>query len=253
MLLFALALIPSLPTVAEPVLNAAVGGSSHCTRSASALTLYGPPAICHPLRIGKARSLPWQDVDQLIGIDPNFDLENLVKQTIEILADSDDSIVHMETLRRATLYLAPMQKKFEQDQRRKVQLELEEELQNSLQRALALRKQGRADDQREALSWFDIAYLRGTMKQINIDADTDIRGPLQHALDLQPKDIGMHLGASLIHFRDSSLSWSYLDTALRLAQNPSRDLRWNFVNTAGQMKGISDFDELAKTARCKAD
>ncbi len=255
MLLFALALIPSLSTVFAPASSATTGFAAvniAGTASASALALYGPPAICHPLRIGKARSLPWKDVNQLKGIDPDFDLDNLVSQTTEILAASDDSFVHMETLRRATLYLAPMQKKFDQDQRCKVQIELEKQLQESLRQALALRKDGRADDRREALCWFDIAYLRGTMEQINIDADDDIQGPLQHALKLQPKDIGMHLGASLVHFRDSSLYWGYLDTALRLAQNPSRDLRWNFVNTAGELKGISDFDELAKTARSKA-
>jgi hypothetical protein len=66
--------------------------------------LAGPPLICHTLDIGNAKSLPWVSHDwNLTGSEP-YDGKNLPADTIAILDADPTVLVHMETLRRATLY-----------------------------------------------------------------------------------------------------------------------------------------------------
>src|SRR4029077_11282675 len=66
--------------------------------------LAGPPLLCHTLDIGNAKSLPWISHDWNLTGSESYDTKNLPADTIAIL-DSDPTIlVHMETLRRATLY-----------------------------------------------------------------------------------------------------------------------------------------------------
>lgn len=66
----------------------------------------GPPAVCKPIDIGDATTLPLAALPMKIS--PTYDRANLVKDVIAILDkhDADDDVfVHMETLRRATLYV----------------------------------------------------------------------------------------------------------------------------------------------------
>src|SRR6516162_212353 len=66
--------------------------------------LAGPPLICHSLDIGDAKSIPWTSHDWNLTGSENYNMKNLAADTTAIL-DSDSSVlVHMETLRRATLY-----------------------------------------------------------------------------------------------------------------------------------------------------
>ena len=65
--------------------------------------LAGPPLICHPFDIGKARSLPWggpvwRDVDK------NYNTRRLVEDALALLNLETPVLVRMETLRRATVY-----------------------------------------------------------------------------------------------------------------------------------------------------
>ena len=63
----------------------------------------GPPALCFPLDIGEARSLPWGE--GAFAADPQYDVRHLPADTYDILLRSDDPFVHAETLRRAAIYL----------------------------------------------------------------------------------------------------------------------------------------------------
>lgn len=63
----------------------------------------GPPALCFPLDIGEARSLPWGE--GAFAADPQYDVARLPADTYDILLRSDDPFVHAETLRRAAVYL----------------------------------------------------------------------------------------------------------------------------------------------------
>lgn len=65
----------------------------------------GPPLICHAINIGQAKSLPWMNDGWNLSGNENYDLKNLVQDTLAILDSSAPVLVRMETLRRATLYV----------------------------------------------------------------------------------------------------------------------------------------------------
>src|SRR5437667_464617 len=72
-------------------------------------TQAGPPLICHPLDIGGAKSLPWIGGDRPSGadwrgVDPNYNLGQLVVDTLALLTPDTPVLVRMETMRRATVY-----------------------------------------------------------------------------------------------------------------------------------------------------
>jgi hypothetical protein len=67
-------------------------------------TFAGPPLICHTFDIGDSKSLPWISHDWNLSGGENYDTHNLASDTIALLGSSEVPLVHMETLRRATLY-----------------------------------------------------------------------------------------------------------------------------------------------------
>ena len=64
----------------------------------------GPPLICHAFDIGNAKSLPFFSHDWNLSGGENYNTQNLANDTLAILQASQVALVHMETLRRATLY-----------------------------------------------------------------------------------------------------------------------------------------------------
>jgi hypothetical protein len=72
--------------------------------AAAGVALAGPPLVCHTFDVGSAKSLPWISHDwKLIGSE-NYHTSKLALETFAILAANPSVLVHMETLRRATLY-----------------------------------------------------------------------------------------------------------------------------------------------------
>src|ERR1700730_17724038 len=67
-------------------------------------TFGGPPLICHTFDIGSAKSLPWISHDWNLTGSESYDPTKLASDTFAILAANSTVLVHMETLRRATLY-----------------------------------------------------------------------------------------------------------------------------------------------------
>src|SRR5689334_4246138 len=67
-------------------------------------SLAGPPLICHAFDIGDAKSIPFVSHDWNLSGGENYDTAKLAADTIAILNSSNVTLVHMETLRRATLY-----------------------------------------------------------------------------------------------------------------------------------------------------
>jgi hypothetical protein len=109
----------------------------------------GPPLICHTIEIGQAKSLSWISHSWNLSGGENYDLKNLVRDTLEILGSDTPVLVRMETLRRATLYA------------RKDPLVAKELLAGLHARATAAESSGHPD----ALAWFDAGYLAETYKQ----------------------------------------------------------------------------------------
>jgi hypothetical protein len=106
----------------------------------------GPPLICHAIAIGQAKTLPWVDLNYHKG-DGGYDLQNLSHDTLAILDSNASVLVHMETLRRATIYAR---------QGPQVAKQLITQLQ-----ARAMKSEGA----HAALAWFDLGYLAETYKQ----------------------------------------------------------------------------------------
>jgi hypothetical protein len=109
----------------------------------------GPPLICHTIEIGNARSLPWISHDWNLSGGENYDVKNLVRDTLDLLGPNTPVLVRMETLRRATLYA------------RKDPLVAKELLAKLHARATSAESSGHPD----ALAWFDVGYLAETYKQ----------------------------------------------------------------------------------------
>ena len=149
----------------------------------------GPPLICHPFDIGTAKSLPWSGSAWNLSGNEGYDTANLVRDTLAILNSDARVIVHMETLRRATLYAG-------KDQQRA------KELLTRLHARADAAPAGKAG----ALAWFDAGYLTATYgqwlaKERNPAAGLDAYGLVQRALALSGNDPEMEFAAALMTLR----------------------------------------------------
>jgi hypothetical protein len=111
--------------------------------------LAGPPLICHSFDIDGAKSLPLVSHDWNLGGGENYDTNKLAADTISILDSSQVTLVHMETLRRATLYAR-------KDPVAAKQL---------LVRLIARSDAAQASSHPSALAIFDAGYLAEAYKQ----------------------------------------------------------------------------------------
>jgi len=149
----------------------------------------GPPLICHAIDIGDAKSLPWVEFNHTGSTD--YDLKNLSRDTLAILDSNTPVLVHMETLRRATIYAR-------QDP------QVAKELITRLQaRAAKPDAAGRPN----GLAWFDLGYLAEAYKQWmgkgepNPAAGLDGYALVKKALSLRGQDAEMEFAAALITLR----------------------------------------------------
>jgi hypothetical protein len=148
----------------------------------------GPPLICHAFDIANAKSLPWISHDwNLSGVE-NYDTHHLANDTLAILNASQVPLVHMETLRRATLYAG-------KDPVAAKQLLLQ---------LVARAKSTEASSAPDALALFDAAYLTEAYKQWpgekgeNLANGLDGISWIKHAMQLRPSDSQMAFAAALI-------------------------------------------------------
>jgi hypothetical protein len=145
--------------------------------------LAGPPLVCHTFDIGNAKSLPWISHDWNLTGSESYDTKNLAADTIAILDNDPVVLVHMETLRRATLYAQKDAVAAKQ---------------------LLLKLVARSDS--DALASFDAGYLAETLKQyewINKAASNPARGfdgyaLIKKAILLRGGDPQMEFAAALI-------------------------------------------------------
>ena len=151
----------------------------------------GPPLICHAFDIGNAKSLPWASHDWNLGGGENYDTSGLSKDTLAILDSSRITLVHMETLRRATLYA------------RKDSQAAKQLLLMLTARAEASERSARPD----ALAIFDAGYLAEAYKQwLGEGAKNPANGMdgytlVGNALRLNTSDAQMQFAAALIALR----------------------------------------------------
>ncbi|MHC5211090.1 MAG: hypothetical protein ACYTG2_10265 [Planctomycetota bacterium] len=229
-------------------------------RAAVAPAPLGPPAICHPIAIGDAVSLPWNgdgSRDQRI----DYDLADVVEDTRAVLRGTSDTLVHMETLRRAVIYLtgiggsAGVQDRDDAWRGREIARLVALLKADIVDAQLAAGKDEEAR-RRLALAWFDAGYALCALDQSGKFASwsggDDGLPLLEQAATLAPQDGAMSLGLSIAHFgggRPGRACYAYLDKAVTAADDPEGLLRRNVLYTMGSFLGTIDYDELAAKVR----
>ncbi len=149
--------------------------------------LAGPPLICHSFDIGEAKSLPLIGHDWNLSGTESYDTKNLAADTIAILDSDSTVLVHMETLRRASLNA------------RKDPLAAKQ-----LLTKLAVRADSLANSPAAALASFDLGYLAETYKQwMGKDEPNPAQGfdgyaLVKKAIQLRGNDPQMEFAAALI-------------------------------------------------------
>lgn len=150
--------------------------------------LAGPPLLCHPLEIGDAESLPGNGSDWRV-YKTEYDVENLVEDTLSLLTPGTPVIVRMETLRRATLH------------GKKDPQVLGQLLEGLNARVAGAEEAGRPDE----LAVFDAGYLTATINQFSKGFRTHVRGMgrdgyalVELAIELAGYDPEMEFAAALI-------------------------------------------------------
>ncbi len=149
--------------------------------------LAGPPLICHSFDIGDAQSIPWMSHDWNLTGSESYNTKNLAADTIAVLDSDSVVLVHMETLRRATLYA------------RKDSVAAKELVTKLVARADASANSGAA-----ALASFDLGYLAECYRQwIGKDEPNPAQGLdgyalVKKAMQLRGSDPQMDFAAALI-------------------------------------------------------
>ena len=167
--------------------------------AAASPALAGPPLLCHPFDIEKARSLPWDGSGGWRDGRADYNVANLATDTTALLTPATPVIIRMETLRRAAIYAS-----------RDVQV-ASRMMSMLLDRAAASERAGRPD----ALAMLDAAYFVEALRQIShlgtmpefteraprfraLVAGTDGYALVQKGIGLRPNDAALEFAAALI-------------------------------------------------------
>jgi hypothetical protein len=146
----------------------------------------GPPLICHAFDIGSAKSLPWISHDWNLTGTESYDTSKLASDTFAILAANSSVLVHMETLRRATLYARK-----------------DPAAAKDLLKWLTAGTKSVQSGAPPALYYFDVGYLAETYKQWLEPSQNPARGIdgyalVKQAVQLRGHDPEMEFAAALI-------------------------------------------------------
>ena len=160
----------------------------------TASVLAGPPLVCHVFDIGNAKSLPWSSTGWNLTGTETYSTKNLAADTIAILNGDGTVLVHMETLRRATLYA------------RKDPLAAKE----LLTRLVARAQISGNSKQAAALANFDAGYLAEAFKQwmgkdeANPAVGLDGYALIKRALQAESENAQMNFAAALVTLQGPS-------------------------------------------------
>jgi hypothetical protein len=190
--------------------------------------LAGPPLICHSFDIGSAKSLPWISHSWNLSGAETYDTSKLAADTISILAADHTVLVHMETLRRATLYAR-------KDPVAAKQL---------LTRITLGTKSEQPSAESRALTYFDTGYLAEAYKQWlgdashNPAAGLDGYALIKEAIQLRGNDPQMELAAALVtQSGPASEHQAHAQRAIAGAKSDpllARNLASHFIGNEGQ-------------------
>ena len=226
--------------------------------------MFGPPAICFPIDIGDAASLPWAKRHAWSAKLPGYDVTRCVDDTLAILDASDDALVHMETLRRFGVYVSGIggDKPKTAEWRAMETQRLLSNLAQRTERGVVKTKTGgghvhaaeiEAAGRNLGLAGFDLAYLKVVLSQSGLHRTDLDMAALQTALQLRPNDGALHFGAAVASFdtrEHREQMWIHLDKALALADDRDGLLNRNIVEVMGHFLGATTREHLEeKVAR----
>ena len=208
----------------------------------------GPPLICHAFDIGNAKSLPWISHDWSLSGGENYDTHRLASDTLAILSESQIPLVHMETLRRATLYAR-------KDPQAAKQLLLQ---------LVARARSNESASHPDAFAFFDAAYLTEAYKQWlgegggNPANSLDGLTWIKKAIQLRGNDAQMEFAAALITLHGAEAEHqAYAQQTIAGAKSDellSRNLQTHFLGAQSrtmaelivQSNGQSDGTKVAR-------
>ncbi len=194
----------------------------------AATVLAGPPLICHSFDIGSAKSLPWVSHNWNLSGAETYDTSKLASDTLAVLAADKTVIVHMETLRRATLYA------------RKDPAAAKELLTKITMGTKSITRQS---DESRALTYFDTGYLAAAYKQWlgdshNPATELDAYALIKEAIQLRGNDPQMELAAALVTLPGpASEHQAHAQKAIAGAKTDpllARNLASHFIGDQGQ-------------------
>jgi hypothetical protein len=194
----------------------------------AAPALAGPPLLCFPYQIGSATSLPWGD--DAFKADKGYDRAHLVDDTVRLLQEQPSTLVRMETIRRAAIYVGH---------------------DHALARDLVSRMSWIAMDSEaqgkpNAQAWFDTGFAIATLRQNGAElgarpgVESNAEGFLyiKRALALDPDDDAKQFGAALVLFEHGDCK-PYLKRAVAGAK-PGSDLARSIESNLAFGKKLSE-------------
>lgn len=214
--------------------------------------ILGPPAVCHPFDIGKSPSLPWKA--GAFGFDPEFPLDKLNPELATLLDRQDDTLVQLESVRRAVVYAVGFQRTKELSlTTRKLHTESLVSMLRGRVVAAELREGG-PDVEERARAYFHLAYALAAINQLDWDHDLgnhygDGRDELKPGLQWEGVDAAMCLGAALaiwISEPDESVRDHLMLKAARMAGPDGGLVTKNLVACGKRFYGQEDYDSLVK-------
>ena len=198
--------------------------------------LAGPPLVCHSFDIGSAKSLPWVSHNWNLSGTETYDTSRLASDTMAILAANHSVIVHMETLRRATLYA------------RKDPAAAKE-----LLTKITMGTKSANSDETRALTYFDTGYLAEVYKQWlgdglqNPATGLDGHALIREAIQLRGSDPQMEFAAALITLSGPTAEQkAHTDRAIAGAKNDPLLAR-NLTSRFNVNQGPTMAEMLTKT------
>ena len=187
----------------------------------------GPPLICHTIDIGNAKSLPWISHDWSLTGTESYDTSKLALDAMAILNGDATVLVHVETLRRATVYARTNSRA------------AKELLVKLVARANDADSAGHAD----GLARFDAGYLAEAYaqwlgKDQNPAAGLDGYAWVKQALSIRGNDPQMEFAAALITLSGPAAEHrAYVEKALSGAKTDpllARNLSSRFIGPQSQ-------------------
>ena len=229
----AVAFAVGLAALPEP--GPAPAASLPAVAPAFAPALFGSPLLCFPLDIGGAASLPF--ATEGFDVKTKMTPDEIATNLRSILSASDDVVVHMETIRRAAIWLISLKEEGRGagDSQRSIAARLQSLLTDELLLAAAAAGgavEGGTGDSKggapstssrpEALRWFDLGYFLATGGQAGFSDASRARVWLEKAGRLLPDEPALQFGIALAEFdhRSDGSGSSWARHLARLFEEP---------------------------------